>query len=136
MIPHQTTSSLKRHPAASVALVLTLAAMAPSTLADIVDIAWDADGRFERSVSVAPGKLTEICGKLPAGLKVGWTFEASAPLDFNVHYHVGKEVVFPSKLKAVATAKDTLATKIDQDYCWMWSNKTAMSATIKVKLQR
>ena len=125
-----------RHPAASVVLVLALGAMAPSTRADIIDIAWDADGRFERNVSVAPGKFAEVCGKLPAGLKVGWTFEASAPLEFNVHYHVGKEVVFPSKLTAVVTPKDTLATKIDQDYCWMWSNKTAASATIKVKLQR
>ena len=136
MMPHHTTSSFMRHPAASVVLVLALGAMAPSTRADIIDIAWDADGRFERNVSVAPGKFAEVCGKLPAGLKVGWTFEASAPLEFNVHYHVGKEVVFPSKLTAVVTAKDTLATKIDQDYCWMWSNKTAASATIKVKLQR
>ena len=135
-MPHHTTSSFMRHPAASVVLVLALGAMAPSTRADIIDIAWDADGRFERNVSVAPGKFAEVCGKLPAGLKVGWTFEASAPLEFNVHYHVGKEVVFPSKLTAVVTAKDTLATKIDQDYCWMWSNKTAASATIKVKLQR
>ena len=125
-----------RQPAASVALVLALAAMAPSALADIVDISWDADGRFERSMIVAPGKFAELCGKLPAGLKVGWNFQANAPLDFNVHYHVGKEVVFPSKLTAVATAKDTLATKIDQDYCWMWSNKTTVSATITVKLRR
>ena len=135
-MPHRSTTRFRRHPAAGIAFVLALAAMAPSALADIVDIAWDADGRFGRSVSVAPGKFAEICGKLPAGLKVGWSFEASAPLDFNVHYHVGKDVVFPSKLTAVVTAKDTLATKIDQDYCWMWSNKTAMSATIKVRLQR
>ena len=126
----------RRDLAASVALVLALAVMARSTQADVVDIAWDANGRFERNVHVTSGKFAEICGKLPAGLKVGWDFEASAPLDFNVHYHVGKEVVFPSKLIAVVTAKDTLATKIDQDYCWMWSNKTAASATIKVKLQR
>jgi hypothetical protein len=135
-MPHHTSTRFMGHPAASAALVLALAAMAPSTLADIVDIAWDADGRFERSVSVAPGKFAEVCGKLPAALKVGWNFEASAPLDFNVHYHVGKEVVFPSKLTAVVTAKDTLTTKIDQDYCWMWSNKSAASATILVKLQR
>lgn len=121
------------HAAARAALVLVLVAIAPSTLAEIVDIAWDTEGRFERSVSVAPGKFAEVCGKLPAGLKVGWTFEASAPLDFNVHYHVGKEVVFPSKLNAVVTAKDTLATKVDQDYCWMWSNKTAASATLKLQ---
>ena len=125
-----------RHRWASVVLVLALAAMAPSTLADIVDIAWGADGRFERGLSVAPGKFAEVCGKLPAGLKVGWSFEASTPLDFNVHYHVGKEVVFPSKLTAVVAAKDTLATKVDQDYCWMWTNKSAASATVTFKLQR
>ena len=138
MIPRRTTARFKRHRAVSIALALApaLAAIAPGTRAEIVDIAWDADGRFERNVHVAPGKFAEICGKLPAGLKVGWHFEASAALDFNVHYHVGKEVVFPSKLNAVATAKDTLATKIDQDYCWMWSNKTAAVASIMVKLQR
>ena len=125
-----------RQPAAGVALVLALAATAPRALADIVDIAWDADGRFERSMTVAPGKFAELCGKLPAGLQVGWNFQATAPLDFNVHYHVGKEVVFPSKLTAVASAKDTLATKLDQDYCWMWSNKTTASATFTVKLRR
>ena len=125
-----------RQPAAGVALVLALAAREPRALADIVDIAWDADGRFERSMTVAPGKFAELCGKLPAGLQVGWNFQASAPLDFNVHYHVGKEVVFPSKLTAVASAKDTLATKIDQDYCWMWSNTTTASATFTVKLRR
>ena len=133
---HYTNIRLMRQLAASVAIALALTAMAPRALADIVDIVWDADGRFERSMSVAPGKFAELCGKLPAGLKVGWNFQASAPMDFNVHYHVGKEVVFPSKLAAVATANDTLDTKIDQDYCWMWSNKTAAAASIKVKLQR
>ena len=125
-----------RHRWASVVLVLALAAMAPSTLAEIVDIAWAADGRFERGLSVAPGKFAEVCGQLPAGLKIRWNFEASTPLDFNVHYHVGKEVVFPSKLTAVVTAKDTLATKVDQDYCWMWTNRSAASATVTFKLQR
>jgi len=86
--------------------------------------------------AIAAGKFVEVCGKLPAGLKVRWNFEAGAPLDFNVHFHVGKDVVFPSKLGAVATARDTLDTKIEQDYCWMWSNKSAAPATLTVNLQR
>lgn len=126
------------HPVRATALVLAIIAIGAWTTAraDVVDIAWDASGRFERSVSVAPGKFAEVCGKLPAGLKVRWNFEASVPLDFNVHYHVDKDAIFPSKLTAVATAKDTLDTKIDQHYCWMWSNKTAAAATIMVMLQR
>ena len=124
------------HPARALALAFTAIATATGVGADVIDIQWDANGRFERSVNVAPGKFAEVCGKLPAGLKVRWDFDAGMPLDFNVHYHVGKEVVFPSKLTAVAAAKDVLDTKIDQDYCWMWSNKSASAATIKVKLQR
>ena len=126
------------HPAP--ALVVALAAIAAGTWssawADVVVIAWDGNGRFERSLNVAPAKFAEVCGRLPAGLKVRWDFEAGAPLDFNVHYHVGKEVVFALKLTAVAAARDVLDTKIDQDYCWMWSNKSASPATIMVKLQR
>jgi hypothetical protein len=118
------------------ALALAFAFTATGTLAEIVDIRWDTSGRFERSLGVAPGKFAEVCGTLPAGLKVGWAFEASAPLDFNLHYHVGKQVVYPAKLGAVATAKDSLSTKIDQDYCWMWSNKSSAPATLRVTLQR
>jgi len=123
-------------PARALVLALVATATATSAGAGVVDIAWDASGRFEYTGTVAPGKFAEVCGKLPAGLQVRWDFEARAPLDFNVHYHVDKDVVFPSKLSAVAMAKDTLATKIEQDYCWMWSNKSAAAANFTVRLQR
>ena len=116
--------------------VPALAAVTTPAWAEIIDIAWDSNGRFERSVTVPPARFTEVCGKLPAGLKLRWDFEASSPLDFNIHYHVGKDVVFPSKLSATAAAKDVLETRIEQDYCWMWSNKTTTAATLKLNLQR
>ena len=104
--------------------------------AEALDIRWSGDGRYTHQGSVAAGKFVEVCGKLQAGLKVQWEFDASAPVDFNVHYHLGKEVVFPAKLTAVTTAKDLLETKVEQDYCWMWTNKSAAPATLSVKLQR
>ncbi len=115
---------------------LALAAALPAARADVIDIKWSADGSFAHQSTVAPGKFAEVCGKLPAGIGVRWDFEASAPMDFNIHYHAGKEVVFPSKLGAVAAASDTLQTSLAQDYCWMWSNKLAKPATLSVKLQR
>ena len=121
-----------RCPLFMAALVLTAAAGAR---AEVVDIRWAADGRFVHQGSVAAGKFVELCGKLPAGLNVRWGFEAGTVLDFNVHYHEGKAVVFPAKLSAAA-ARDTLHTRIEQDYCWMWSNKSAAPATLSVKLQR
>ncbi len=116
--------------------IAALLAVLSSAHAEIVDIRWSADGRFEHRGSIAAGKFVELCGKLPAQLAVRWDFKAGAPLDFNVHYHVGKAVVFPFKRSAVATAKDTLVTPVEQDYCWMWSNKSATAATLSVRLRK
>jgi len=114
---------------------LLLAAL-PDAHAELVDIQWSADGRFTHKGPIAAGKFVEVCGKLTSGMKVQWDFEAGTPVDFNLHYHVGKDVVFPSKQSAVSGGKDTLDAKIDQDYCWMWTNKSAAATTLVVHLQR
>jgi hypothetical protein len=115
---------------------LALIALTTSVQAELVDIQWDGNGRFQHQASIAPGKFAELCGKLTKGSKVRWEFEAHAPLNFNVHYHVGKEVVYPEQRNAVTTAGGALQVKIDQDYCWMWSNKSEAATTLSVKLQR
>lgn len=102
----------------------------------IVEIAWRGDSGFEHSASIAPGKFLELCGKLSKGSTVKWQFEAAAPLAFNIHYHQGKEVVFPAKLAKADRAQDVLNVPVDQDYCWMWSNKGNEAAKVKVQLQR
>ena len=104
--------------------------------ADVVDIRWSTDGSFTHKGKIAAGKFVEVCGKLPSGVKVRWDFEAGTPVDFNVHYHVGKEVVFPSKQSAVSRGNDTLDAKVEQDYCWMWTNKSAAPTPLVVHLQR
>jgi hypothetical protein len=117
--------------------VWPLLLVAPTaTHAALVDISWSSAGRFEHQASVAPGKFLELCGKLPAATQVQWAYEASAPLDFNVHHHVGKEVVYSAQHKASAKASDTLTTPVEQDYCWMWVNKAGKTSTLTVSLQR
>ena len=85
---------------------------------------------------MAPGKFAEWCGKLQRDDKVQWQFEASAPLNFNVHYHEGKEVRFPAKQDSVAKADGRLDVALDQDYCWMWTNKSATPVSLKARLQK
>ena len=117
-------------------IAMTLFAAQPAARADVVDVLWSSDGRFSHESTIAPGKFAEVCGKLPVSASVRWEFDASSPVDFNIHYHAGKDVVFPSKLSAVATANNTLRARVAQDYCWMWSNKSTESVTLNVKLQR
>lgn len=115
---------------------ILLASALPMAGAEIVEIVWSSSGTFTQHKQVVAGKFVEVCGKLPAGVNVAWAFEASAPTDFNIHYHEGKEAVFPAKVSQVARGQDTLQVKVEQDYCWMWGNKTALPIVLKASFQR
>ena len=114
---------------------LALAATAVSA-GPLVDIGWDSQSRFQHGTPITPGKFVEACGTLEAGQAVQSSFEASAPLDFNIHYHLGKDVVFPAKQAQVARGRDRPAVALTQDYCWMWTNKGAAPVTLQLQLQR
>jgi hypothetical protein len=118
-------------------------AMAAATLcgatfaaSHIVDIAWAADGRFTHKAQIAAGKFVEACGRLAAGDGVRWSFTTAAPGDFNIHYHVGKDVVFPVKQALVTGGRDTLNAAVAQDYCWMWTNRGSAPVSLTFDLAR
>ena len=102
----------------------------------IVDIVWPPDGRFVHKAQIAAGKFVEVCGKLAVREGVRWNFIAGAPVDFNIHYHVGKEAVFPAKQAQVSSGRDTLKVAVAQDYCWMWTNKGSAPVNLTVDLAR
>lgn len=116
----------------------TLAAFSGAAAAGnhIADIQWSADGRFQHQSQIAAGKFVELCGKLAHGAAIRWVFDTSAVVDFNIHYHVGKDVVFPAKVSQTAAGQDTLAVTVAQDYCWMWANKGTVPVTLNVELRR
>jgi len=122
-----------------ISLVLPLALVSVSfdaAATELVPLDWSADGRFTKELAVPAGKFVEACGKLPAKTKVRWNFEAGGALDFNIHFHVGKKVLFPAKKDHVTKAGDTLDTKVEQDYCWMWTNKSSHETTLMFDMAR
>jgi hypothetical protein len=82
------------------------------------------------SVSLEPKQLHEECVKLQAGEKRKYYWKADGPVDFNVHYHVDKDVLYPVKRDGMRGDGGTFAAKIAQDYCWMW---TARDKPVKVE---
>ena len=116
------------------ALLLTLA-LPIAANADIVDIEW-ADGTFTHKASIASKKFLEVCGKLKKGDGVSWQFNGSAPTDFNIHYHVGKDVSYPENRKQVASAEGSMSAPLDQDFCWMWSNRATEAVDVEVNLKQ
>ena len=116
--------------------VLAVAVIAIDARAELVEIAWDKAGRFETAVSVAPGKFAEVCGPLDRGQSVAWSFKADRPMNFNIHYHEGKQVVFPAKQDAAVDAQGKLDVSLSQDYCWMWTNKANAPIRLQLLLQK
>lgn len=116
--------------------LMALATLSELAAAELVPISWGADGRFTKTLSLPAGQLAEACGKLPAGAKVQWAFEAGVALNFNIHFHDGPKVHYPAKQDGVAKAGGALDAQVEQDYCWMWTNKTAGATTLKFDLAR
>lgn len=85
---------------------------------------------------VAPGKFAEHCLRLDAGEAIRWRFTASEPMDFNIHFHRGKAVLQPVRREAAERASGTFRAQAADDYCLMWSNRTAVAVRVKGGVER
>jgi hypothetical protein len=97
-----------------------LAGGAPSALA--------AERPF--NLTIAAGKIGEVCMPLDAGTTLAWRFKASAPVDFNLHHHVDKQVLMPVDRKAVASDRAEHAIDAKNDWCLMWSAPAGRRVTV------
>lgn len=104
--------------------------------AQVVDIAWTPEGRFAHATTLAPKEVLEVCGKLPLASQVQWSFEATAPLAFNIHVHQGKKVVYAARLEQADRAQGRQRFDAEPAHCWMWTNAGAAGVTIEVELRR
>ena len=125
-----------RHGPTLATTAVALLICANAAHAELVDIAWDASGRFERALDLAPATFAEVCGRLTEGQSIAWSFRSGQPLNFNAHYHEGKRVVFPVKKDRTAELDGELHVGVDQDYCWMWENPGSTGTTFTVVLRR
>ena len=95
-------------------------------------VAQDIDKPFAHSVR--PRGVAEECFKLPAGQSIGYAFESSAPVDFNIHFHRGNDVAYPVKADGARSASDRFTAPSGEEYCLMWTNRTLEMVTVKGRL--
>ena len=67
-----------------------------------------------------PYQMHEECGKLLAGDRLEYVWQAQAPLNFNIHYHEGKAVIMPVTRDGVKGESAEFKPLVTQDYCLMW----------------
>ncbi|MBC3872880.1 hypothetical protein [Undibacterium flavidum] len=126
----------KLHFSAGLALLASTFFFSQHAAAGLVDLKWNEQGQFQHSAEIKAGGFLEVCGKLPAGLKIDWQYKSQQALDFNIHYHEGKKLSVPVKHQAKQTVAEQFEVKVAQDYCWMWSNKSKEATTVDLSLHR
>jgi hypothetical protein len=84
--------------------------------------------------SIRPGKIAEECFKLPAGQTISYAFEATEPVDYNIHFHRGNDVEYPVKGDQVREANDRFTAPSTEEFCLMWTNRTLQMVTVKGQL--
>ena len=57
-------------------------------------------------------------------------------MEFNIHFHRGKDVVYPVKADAVSRAAERFTAPSAEEFCLMWTNGTAAMVTVKGTLSR
>jgi hypothetical protein len=88
------------------------------------------------SFTLSGKAFDERCLKLAAGESIRYRFRASAPVDFNIHYHRGKDVFFPVKQAAVREAASTFRAENADDYCLMWEHAGTGTSTVEGSIER
>ena len=77
----------------------------------------------------------EECLKLLQENEVVYSFEASHPLTFDIHYHDGTQIVDALAKKTIAAMEATLKPEIVQEYCMTWSNHQPQAVQLKYQFQ-
>lgn len=113
---------------------VTIMSTVASAQASLLELKWNEQGEFRHQGQIKAGGILEVCGKLPNKLRIDWDFKSDQALESNIHFHLGKKVKLPVKLAAKSEWKDRFETKVAQDYCWMWSNRSDQVAEITLSL--
>jgi len=77
-----------------------------------------------KPVVLKPGKPHEKCIVLDSGQKLEYRFEATAKVNFNLHYDKGDSMYYPVKLDRTLGESGIYETKSREKYCLQWENRS------------
>lgn len=93
--------------------------------------------REVKAQPLPPYQMHEECAKLQTGDRLEYSFDADAPLHFDIHYHEGKAVIIPLTRDNVKTGRGEFNVLLAQEYCLVWeAGATGTPLDYRVRLIR
>jgi len=105
-----------------------------SPLVALAAVASEGTGPY--SLKLEGKAFDERCLRLAAGESIRYRFRSTAPVDFNIHFHRGAEVVYPVKQGGVRQADSSFRAAAAEDYCLMWQHAGPGTASIEGTVER
>ena len=96
-------------------------------------LAQGNNNSYVKNPMIKSGKSYEACVHLSSGDKVFYSFDSNADLRFNIHYHEGKEVLYPVPVRLISAEESVFQPEADNQYCLMWKNPG--KETVEMNLQ-
>lgn len=118
----------------SVGVVLGCLPMTVLGQRQLVQVALPTHQSMVQQLIAPPAEFVELCTTLKTGRMLTWQFEADAPVAFHTHFHVDGDVRAPENMSAITAAQGRLTPKGDNDYCWLWSNRSAVPVAIRMRI--
>jgi hypothetical protein len=92
--------------------------------------AQQQDAGEEPMVRIKPSRSYEECVQTLPGQAIEYSFQASKPVDFNIHYHRGETIIFPVSEKETMASQGALdchqameePSEKSEYFCLMWEN--------------
>jgi hypothetical protein len=95
---------------------------------------WMSSGKLKKSELLNTNSFHEECATLSPDQYLDYSFEATKPVHFNIHYHEGEDVRYPVSEENISTLKAAFVPESKQNYCLMWSNKQPEPVQLKYEL--
>jgi hypothetical protein len=81
--------------------------------------------------ALKPGGIAEDCVRLKAGQSREFSWTADAPVDFNIHWHLGDKIEYPVRMDRQRKGRGRFSADREQDFCWMWTAPKEKGATVQ-----
>jgi hypothetical protein len=89
-------------------------------------------------VTIEPSRSYEECVELLQGQELEYSFMASQPVDFNIHYHAEDKIYYPVDERGIFTSQGTVSpddynfyTEEQEYFCMMWENSHHRRVTVR-----
>lgn len=75
-------------------------------------------------ILITPNALHERCFDMQPTQQLLYSYKSSAAVDFDLHYHIDKNIIYPIRKKNQIHADEVFTANETREYCLLWKNNS------------